>query len=378
MSQENDLTGMISPRGVYGYIPGLDGIRAIAVLIVLAAHFGLSNLIPGGFGVTLFFFISGFLITRLLLAETDVKGRVSLRQFYTRRVIRLYPALLFMLLVSTLVFWISGFKGPSGTEVSMSVFYLANLYQLLGDIGITTPTMSWRPLWSLAVEEHFYLVFPLLLVLIGAKTQMFLRLLVAVLILMPLWRLVISFTTSPEFSSSYTYMMSDTRMDSIVWGCLLSVLLHRPKFDVMLGRLIGWLPFLSGLAVLFFCFVFRDDLFRNTIRYSLQGAAIFVLILNFYFNPKLLFAVKLCEFRPLAYLGVLSYGLYLWHFPIIDWLTQMSGSHMIAVLCGFPLTILIAHMSYRYVETPFIRLRKRFGAHIIQRVGDKKEVHAKA
>jgi len=87
----------LSAHAQYGYIPGLNGIRGISVLIVILAHMGLSNIIPGGFGVTVFFFISGFLITRLLIAENETRGRIRLKQFYMRRFIRLYPALLMLL-----------------------------------------------------------------------------------------------------------------------------------------------------------------------------------------------------------------------------------------------------------------------------------------
>ncbi|MEL7231990.1 MAG: acyltransferase, partial [Pseudomonadota bacterium] len=93
----------ISATAAYGYIPGLDGLRAIAVLIVLVAHFGLSHIVPGGFGVTVFFFISGFLITRLLIAESDKKGGIGLKDFYVRRFIRLIPALIGMTFVTTAI-----------------------------------------------------------------------------------------------------------------------------------------------------------------------------------------------------------------------------------------------------------------------------------
>ena len=99
--QANGLgTHHITPQARFGYIPGLDGLRAIAVLLVLIAHVGGSHIIPGGFGVTVFFFISGFLITRLLLAESDKKGGIGLKAFYIRRFLRLLPALYLMLVVT--------------------------------------------------------------------------------------------------------------------------------------------------------------------------------------------------------------------------------------------------------------------------------------
>jgi len=356
----------ISPEGEYDFIPGLNGIRAIAVLIVLAAHLKLSSLIPGGFGVTLFFFISGFLITRLLLAEHRKKGRITLKTFYIRRFIRLYPALLFMLGGSTILFWISGFPGPSWLESMAGVFYFSNVYQLLGNMGLAHPTMSWRPLWSLAVEEHFYLVFPALMVILGAFRKRFLTAIIVLLILIPVWRTVIAFNGWFD-PAAYTYMMTDTRIDSILWGCLLSVTLDRKPWHGFLGHLTGWVPILLSLGVLMMTFLIRDEVFRMTLRYSVQGASIFVLVLNFYFFSKIAFLMKFFELKFLSYIGILSYGIYLWHFPILDWLHKVLSSTTLATLLTLPLTFILAHVSYRYVEMPFIGLRKRFGAHIVTR-----------
>ena len=369
MKLNETLQGVIPAKNVYGYIPGLDGIRAIAVMFVLVSHFEISNLIPGGFGVTLFFFISGFLITRLLLAEMGAKGSVSLKKFYLRRFIRLYPALIMMIGATSAVFFMSNLKGPVFWEFISSLFYFANIYNVFRDIGLATTNMSWRPLWSLAVEEHFYLVFPLLLICFGAIQKKFINLLLVILLVCPIWRIIINATTSAQFAESYTYMMSDCRIDSILWGCLLSLMLNHQDHHAILKRLIGIFPILFAIFTLLLCFLYRDVDFRNTIRFSLQGFAIFILILNLYFLPILTDLVKLLDIKPLAYIGVLSYGLYLWHFPVIDWFYQMFDSSIMTQIIGLPTTFLIAHISYRYVETPFIKLRKRYGAHVVNRAG---------
>lgn len=356
--------GMITPEAKYGFIPGLNGIRALAVIIVLAAHLKVSSHIPGGFGVTLFFFVSGFLITRLLIAENKTKGRVRLRQFYIRRFIRLYPALLFMLGFSTIVFLLSGLQGPSWLESLAGVFYFSNIFQLLGDMGHVEPVMAWRPLWSLAVEEHFYLFFPLFMVCLGAFKKRFVWGMLILIVMVPIWRTVIAVNGwfDPE---TYTYMMTDTRIDSIVWGCLLSTLLDRSSWHALLERLIGWVPVIVFLAILMATFLYRDEMFRMTIRFSLQGAAIFVLILNLYFFTHFRWVFKVLELKFLSYLGILSYGLYLWHFPILDWLLKMTQSDILSYGLTPILSFIFAHVSYRFVEMPFISLRKRFGAHIV-------------
>ena len=124
-------TRWLSETARFGYIPGLDGLRALAVLIVIAAHFGLGHIVPGGFGVTVFFFISGFLITRLLIAERASQGQIHLQNFYLRRLLRLVPALVFMVVGSTLYFMMMGYGGPTLTEFLAAIFYFTNIFQVL-------------------------------------------------------------------------------------------------------------------------------------------------------------------------------------------------------------------------------------------------------
>ena len=129
----------LSPRAEYGYIHGLDGIRAIAVMIVILAHTGLTTIIPGGFGVTVFFFISGFLITRLLLAEREKNGFVHLGNFYTRRFLRLLPAL-FAMVVVTAVFMIAMGDTPRQRDLLSGLGYFMN-YNNIAPVSYTHLTL---------------------------------------------------------------------------------------------------------------------------------------------------------------------------------------------------------------------------------------------
>src|SRR5689334_12828565 len=142
----------------FDYLAELDGLRAISILLVLLAHFGLGNFIPGGFGVTVFFFISGFLITRLLVAETKLTGTLSLRAFYVRRFRRLGPALIVVIVFTTAGF-IATNRFVSSGQLSAAFFYYMNYY-VLSDAPQPLPLGA---LWSLAVEEQYYIVFPLFL-----------------------------------------------------------------------------------------------------------------------------------------------------------------------------------------------------------------------
>jgi peptidoglycan/LPS O-acetylase OafA/YrhL len=354
----------ISAEARYGYIPGLDGLRAIAVLIVLVAHFGLSHIVPGGFGVTVFFFISGFLITRLLIAEAEKKGRIGLKDFYVRRAIRLFPALLGMTFVTTAVHIGLGLGSPVGTEFAAANLYFTNYYQIAQQAIGSAPYMSWTPLWSLAVEEHFYLLFPALLVLTGLNWRRLTTALLAVIVLVPLWRLAVSLIW-PDTAELYTYMATDARIDSIAYGCLFTLALHQLRDPARLRILIGWVP--SGLAILTLLatFLIRDDMFRQVLRFSVQGLAIGVLLLNLYFGRAFQWAFPILEISPLRWIGRVSYGLYLWHFPVLDLVERLALSTPLTVIIALALSFAVTALSFYFWEQKFVALRKRFGAHIV-------------
>lgn len=353
---------MLSPTAKFGYIPGLDGLRALSVLLVMTAHFGLDHLVPGGFGVTVFFFISGFLITRLLIAETDNRGRISLGNFYIRRLVRLYPALMFMILGSSALFLLFRFGGPTLSEFIAGSFYGMNFLLVLKEFGIGATYMSWNPLWSLAVEEHFYLVFPALLLWMNGNWLRARNVVLGILMLVLAWRIVI--VTFAGLPADYTYVMTDARIDSIAWGCLLALALH-VQTDMVSGKwLTGWAPLALAIAILLFTFLYRNPDFRATFRYSLQGAAIFVLVANLYYFRPLGFALAILEWPVLSWIGRVSYPLYLWHYVVLDFMQRAVSDSALVLPLALASSFAMAALSYYFVERPFLSLRKRFGAHI--------------
>lgn len=363
-----------SAAPAYGYIPGLDGLRAGAVLLVLVAHLGFNRMIPGGFGVTLFFFISGMLITRLLLAEHEAKGKIGIGDFYARRVFRLYPALLAAIALGTLAFNADGGITTWG-KIASALFYYANYYGIYIHFGQGRDGFDpFSILWSLSIEEQYYLFFPLLCAVLAPDRRRFSLALGLGVLAVLLWRSGLHFTGA---SSDRIYMGTDTRIDSILYGAWLTLILANDKQQ-------RWLRFSSRklvqaacLLVLLACFLIRDDHFRDTLRYSLQGLALMPLITAICFTRALQPLTATLESRPARKLGAWSYSLYLYH-PVAIVLSEIlwgPGSlgveriglqHYLGfVLTTLVLTFVLATASYYGLEQPFMHLRKRFGAHIV-------------
>lgn len=363
-TQEPLAEGLIPPRAAFGYIPGLDGVRAFAVSVVLIAHVGFGHLIPGGFGVTVFFFISGFLITRLLLAERESAGRIDLARFYIRRFLRLLPALYTMLVLTALVLILMG-DVPKLWESVAAFTYTMNYHYAVLAFTQEARVAPWEHLWSLAVEEHFYLIYPLVLVIFRRHLGQALAVSALICLASLLWRLTTLHVL--DFPGKYNYAATETRMDSIVWGCMLALSLHLFPRARVWRALIGALPLAGAAGVLVFCFLFRDEAFRETFRYSLQGGALFIGVLNLFFWPALRPLVRVLDLGPVAWLGRISYGLYLWHMPALMFSHTYFGIETgtpLYIGFGTAFSLALAALSYYGVERPVMGLRRRFGSHV--------------
>ncbi len=348
------------------YIPGLDGLRALSILIVWVAHLGFEKIVPGGLGVTVFFFISGFLITRLLASEqNENEGNIDLKNFYIRRFLRLMPALFVYVIVLSIIAALFN-AAPLIVHFLSAMFYFVNYYDALAPmLNWPERIIPWGQLWSLAVEEHFYLIFPALLVFLGRTHKQRLILIVSLIILSALWRFIAFFVFN--LGDDYTYQATDTRFESIAWGCLLAVIMDGSK---KVSKYIVNLPvFIIAIAMILFTLLYRNDDFRATLRYTIQGIALFLIIYNLYFNKYLNFAINILETKFLRHFGRLSYSIYLWHWPIIWYLRDyghaesMSMQNMlISIIIGYACAII----SYKLVEMPMFKLRKKFGAHPVE------------
>jgi peptidoglycan/LPS O-acetylase OafA/YrhL len=347
------------------HIASLDGIRAVAAMIVFVSHAGLQQVVPGGFGVTVFFFLSGYLITTLLRREYAESGGIDLRKFYLRRVYRIFPPLYLVLLVLIVLSLSGAIRG--GMQPGAVLAQLAHLtnYYVIYHGSIHAPIVPYTlPMWSLAVEEHFYLLFPLALLLAlrratPARAAAALALGCALVLA---WRCVLMLTL--EDGAHYTYHATDTRLDSLLYGCIMALWMN-PAIDPAPARLgaRAWLAICGlALALLVFTFLYREPFFRETLRYSLQGIALFPL---FYcavrFHRWPLFSWL--ESPPVRGLGIISYTFYLCHEPCI----YIAGDYLghegwVRTAAGFAAAVAFSCASYLLIERRFAVLRRRLHA----------------
>ncbi|QJD77231.1 acyltransferase family protein [Spirosoma rhododendri] len=348
------------------YLPVLDGLRGLAILVVVVSHYGFGRWIPGGFGVTLFFFISGFLITRLLIAEWAKTGRIDLSGFYLRRLLRLYPALLFMAALAIGFSLLAGCGLLTGDLLS-TLFYYRNYYMLYGDSPASHLCRHVFDItWSLGIEEHFYLFFPLLFMAAWRRPRVFIGLMVLTIVAVAAWRLYLIATHGLNDLTVYRiYHLTDTRLDAIMFGCLVSVLVSQDRAGYWVRQSTQPIIAAGALLLLLSTFLLRDGTFRESWRYTLQGLSLSVLIPAIVYNPAYTrLAQGLC--RPwLVLTGKLSYSLYLFHWLGVCVADQLVGSERLNstwLLVAVPLGLLLSVLSYQYVEKPTAGLRRRFGS----------------
>jgi peptidoglycan/LPS O-acetylase OafA/YrhL len=362
-----DASGRVNTPPVdFAYKPALDGWRAISILLVIISHGGLGHIVPGGLGVTIFFFISGYLITSLLISEFNRDGNISLKNFYLRRFWRLSPPLIIYISLSTLLilFLADHF---SFIEPLSAILYFANYYSIYWHYeSLPFGPSPLKIVWSLAIEEHYYIFFAPL-VAVFAHTQRRLFTLLLFLIFIPLIiRLETIFNGSSEqLNVAYTYMATEARIDSIAWGALLAWLCNyfssarlKSIFDNKIA--IGF-----SLALMLLSLLFRDDRFRETIRYTLQGIALVPL---FYvtLNGESLRRFDAFITSSLAILvGKLSYSIYLYHWLALIIASWVAGNEKISLpwlVTYYLLTIVFSYSSYQLIEKPSLALRKKYGS----------------
>lgn len=346
------------------YMPALDGVRALAVLAVLGYHLNVPWAQGGLMGVTIFFVLSGFLITKLLLVEYTTTGRIDFAQFWIRRARRLLPAIVTVLLVMSALYTVfnHALLTKMRTDFLPSLFFFNNWWQIFHNVSYFDNLGAPSPLthfWSLAIEEQYYLFFPIFLfVVMRLKTRrkVFMGILAGIALLSAVEMAVLY---TPGGDPTRVYYGTDTRMFSLLIGACLAVgtIGRIPRVGLLGRQIIAAVSFAGLVAAI----VLTDGM--GVFPY--YGGLVLVSLLT----AALLYAVsyegggiagKVLTFAPLKWLGERSYGVYLWHYPIILLMTDQNATAEPPVwmlVLQLAVTLVVAELSYRFVEQPLRRGR---------------------
>lgn len=347
------------------YITGLDGIRAIAVIMVLAYHLKLALFKSGFLGVTVFFVLSGYLITGILISEVEEEGTIDLKNFWLRRIRRLVPAVMSMavviIFVSAVVNRVIFTKGCK--DFLASVLGFNNWWQIFNKMsyfeaaGVPSP---FTHCWSLAIETQFYLIYPLILLGIyklaksrgegRAKRGLLFAGVTLLLALISIILMIVLF--DPQQDASRVYYGTDTRAFSLLFGALLAILwdyrMVPRRLSASVNMVLGSVSFAVLLVMTIAIngssnFWYRGGQFVGTILtvlviYTVSGRKIW--LSRFLSNPVL------------KWIGDRSYSIYLWHYPIILLISKGIKASWWITLIEIVLSVVLAELSYRFIETP--------------------------
>jgi peptidoglycan/LPS O-acetylase OafA/YrhL len=371
------------------YVPALDGVRALAVALVIGYHLGVPGLGGGLLGVGVFFTLSGFLITGVLLSGWHRTGRVRLGEFYLRRARRLLPAVAVLLVVVLLVtvFVDPGVLARRAWQALGAALYVGNWQTIASGQSYFDRFAGPEPLdhlWSLAVEEQFYLVWPLVLLLLVAIPRITLRVAAAVTGVLAAGSFVLLWmTASPGFDNTRAYEGTDTRAGGLLVGAAVALLLWQPAGTPRTAgtrRLDRWA--VLGLLVIGGLVAFTDEysmfLYRGgLLLLSLATVAVVAVVVH----PGSRVGAVLA-WRPLTWVGERSYGIYLWHLPVVVFAPAEAFADQ-PVLRGAALvgvTVGLAALSWTLVEDPIRRrgLRGAFEAGRFDRLGRRRPVSSLA
>ena len=328
---------------------------------VLVAHIHYS-LYPGAIiFMDTFFMMSAYLITALLLKDWTRHGTLRFWNFYTRRFLRLFPALALLLLVfGVVVLLFMGNKSGHAFEIASAFFYFSNWTRAF---GVEVPGYLGHT-WSLSIEEQYYALWPLGLLFLlrrfGICTRVAVGLLVGA-ILVSLWRLWLAQNGAPVHRM---YNGFDTRADSLLLGCMLAFVLHPPESAVrgLLSRNAAWL--VPGVSVILFALGLKMD-FQDVNFYRFWQSACLVLSVLFcsgLIAGKDTVAHRFFELPALVYLGKICYGLYLWHLPVfLIMRLELKLGEAWEWTLGIAITLLLASLSHFLVEQRALSLRHKFG-----------------
>ncbi len=340
-------------------VPTLDGWRAVAILLVLIHHIG-TGFYPsedsyevsltrfGSFGVDIFFGLSGLLITKLLLDEEREFGRFDLRSFYVRRAFRILPpCFAFFVVYSACGLW------HSSLEFLSSLFFFRNyLPQQFVSYGT-------GHLWSLSVEEHFYLIWPGLLMLAGSRRAK--NIAAGLALTIGFWRMFESQLTAPLFPDIPSHFRTDLRLDALLWGCVAAFVLHETKEREKFARQFRFITWLAAAGILI-----AGIRYYSSLTSLLVAVMIPLLLAATWVHPEWRLS-KVLSWTPLVWIGRISYSLYLWQqlFIMPNW--EATGQWWRSWPANLAMTFAAATLSYYGIEKPLIKLGRRVASAMSQR-----------
>lgn len=343
-----------------GYIPALNGLRGIAVFAVVFYH-GAPHRFPGGMlGVDLFFVISGYLITTLLAGEYEKTGKIQFSKFYFRRFLRLAPALMAACVLFGIV---ASLVDPARFVEHWKDSGIASLY-----MGNWTRAIGWgRPewlghTWSLAIEEQYYLLWPIALTMLLRNVRKWIVGIVAALALLSwTWRAA---AFLGGMSLDRVYNGTDMRLDGLLMGSAFALFAMRNHAKEWLRKIHLKAPWLGALSLGAFVAVAAtthlDSPFLYTAGLGLMGI-LGVILVSESIHSDQAWAKPILEAKPLVWLGDYSYGVYLWHMLVLRIFVWQGRPWYEYMTIGFLITLLLVVASYKWIESPALRLKSRLG-----------------
>lgn len=347
------------------YITGLDGIRAIAVIMVLAYHLKLALFKSGFLGVTVFFVLSGYLITGILISEVEEEGTIDLKNFWLRRIRRLVPAVMSMavviIFVSAVVNRIIFTKGCK--DFLASVLGFNNWWQIFNKVsyfeaaGVPSP---FTHCWSLAIETQFYLIYPLILLgiykLVKSRGEGRVNrglLFAGVTLLLALISVILMIVLfDPQQDASRVYYGTDTRAFSLLFGALLAILW---EYRMVPRRLSASVNMVLG-SVSFAVLLVMTIAINGSSNFWYRGGQFFGTILTvlmvYAVSGRKTWLSRFLSNPVLKWMGDRSYSIYLWHYPIILLISKGIKASWWITLIEIVLSVVLAELSYRFIETP--------------------------
>ncbi len=336
------------------YTPALDGIRAFAVLLVLLFHAGVPFMGSGYLGVDVFFVLSGFIITTLLMKEHDETGHINLPFFYLRRIFRLYPALLLLLLLVLIGFWALLGIPPTGLQnyprhAGIAALYLTDVAMLLDWMPKTSIIMH---TWSIAIEEHYYIIWPFVLLALcrSAKKKHLAKIMGGMFLLSLVWKAI-----GCVYFKDLLYLRFDYRISGLILGGFVAAFMQGggklPDYKILLGVFFGLFLMCLWTAVPRISWSFAlgvtvTEIFTALLIYAVMSDHANVV-------------VKFLGSAVPAYLGRISYGIYLYHYPIAAY-TTVGRDWTVTLPVTIVLTLAIASLSYFLLERPALEFAKRY------------------